>query len=284
MEQPGSVGRLVTWATCAHLIVLLGCDGLIYHRGRQVAQPTLLFDPLCGEGEFFKKNLGYVPGVAEAFVAGFAETIIRSDHVNHIEESIEQGLWAARRLARHGLSIRDSENSQVLDSNAVEIIRNLSENETGKLLHFSIPSEEIKRGSERNWSILDYTIGDPTEVARQIVKKGSYSLTTQVPLARFSGLILFNRQEIQSFRTVSIILNDYLGVLNNKPLSIALIGFRGSGKSFAALQVAEAVSKGKNVRQLRFDLAQFTHLDELLAAFHSVRDCSLQRIYPHGLL
>ena len=280
MEQLGSVGRLVTLATCAHLIVLFGCDGVIYHRGRQAARPTLFFDPLCGEGEFCRKNLGFVPGISEAFVAGFAAAIVRSDYLNNVEESIELGLSAARSLARHGLSVRGSASFQAPEYDVVEIMRNLGDDEMGKLIRFLIPSDEISRGSERNWSVLDYTIGDPTEVARRIVKEGIYSPTNQVPLAQFNRLILFDRQEIESFRTIFNTLSQYLVPSNNKPLSIALFGLRGSGKSFAALQVAETASKGKKVRQLRFDLAQFTHLNDLFAAFHSVRDCALQGFTP----
>lgn len=280
MEQLGSVGRLVTLVTCAHLIVLFGCDGVIYHHGRQAARPTLFFDPLCGEGEFFRRNLGYVPGIAEAFVAGFAKTLVRLDQLQNIDNSIEFGLVAARRLARRGLSISDPASSQAPGYDVVKIMRNLDDDGTEKLIRFSIPSDEIGRGSERNWSLLDRTIGDPAEVARQIVKEGIHSSTSQIPLARFNRLVLFDRQEIESYRTLFNFLSEYLAVPNNQPLSIALFGPRGSGKSFAAFQVAETAAEGKKVRQLRFDLGQFTQINDLLAAFHSVRDCALEGFTP----
>ena len=280
MGQLGSVGGLVTLATCAHLIVLFGCEGVIYHRGRQASRPTLFFDPICGEGEFCRTNMGYVPGISEAFVAGFTKAFIQSNQLNNIEESIELGLWAARLLARRGLSIQGTACSQIPGYDVVEVMRNPDKDEIGKLIRFSIPSDEISRGSEHNWSILDYTVGDPAEVARRIVKEGIYSPTNQVPLARFNRLILFDRQEIESFRNLYNTLSEYLAITENKPLSIALFGLRGSGKSFAALHVADSASTGRKVRHLHFDLAQFTQLDDLLAAFHSIRDCALQGFVP----
>src|SRR5690606_26104405 len=91
---------------------------------------------------------------------------------------------------------------------------------------------------------------------------------------------LFDRHEIESFRTLFNLLAEYLTGPKDNLLSIALFGPRGSGKSFAALQVAEAASKGHKVRYLRFDLSQFTQLDDLVAAFHSIRDCSLEGYIP----
>ncbi|OCL03572.1 hypothetical protein AOQ84DRAFT_143720 [Glonium stellatum] len=279
VEQLGSTGKLVTLVTCAHLIVLFGCDGVIYHRGLQVARPMLFFDPLRAEGEFARENLGPVPGVAEAFVAGFAKAFMQSEDFN-FEDSIESGFWAARRLARHGLSMQSPDSSCPLVYDASKIMGNLNRVKKGKLVRFSIPSDDIGQGNERNWSLLDHTIGDSADVARRIVKEGPHSSANLVPSARFNNLVLFDRHEIESFRTLFNSLAEYLAVPESRPLSIALFGPRNSGKSFAALQVAETASKGHKVRQLRYDLSQFTQLDDLLSAFHSVRDCTLEGFTP----
>jgi hypothetical protein len=86
------------------LMVLFGCDGIIYHRGSQMTQPTLFSDPLYAEGEFFKRHRGQLPGVAEAFVAGFAKALVIGQNYN-IEESVVSGLRVTRMLALRGLSL-----------------------------------------------------------------------------------------------------------------------------------------------------------------------------------
>lgn len=275
VEQLGSVGRLLSLATCAHLIVLFGCDGVIYHRGLQASRPTLFFDSGCAEGEFVRKNMGYFPGLTEAFVAGLASKLSESE--TGVEEGIEFGLCAARRLAKIGL-IQSANFPKVPVYPVSTVMRNLCPAEN--VLRFSIPSDEIGSGVSCNWSILDHTIGDPAETARQIVRTGISTTRSQIPLAQFGSLVLVDRQEIESFRALFNFVREYLEVSQTKPLSIALFGPKGSGKSFAAMQVAETASGEQIVQKFRFDLGQFRSVDDLVVAIQSVRDCSLEGRLP----
>ncbi|RHZ65258.1 hypothetical protein CDV55_107353 [Aspergillus turcosus] len=283
VERLGSVGKLVPLATCAHLIVLFGCDGAIYHRGSRVAKPVLLFDPLSSEGEFLQKNLGETPGLSEAFVAGLTYGLIQSPELS-VENGIDFGLRAARRLAVAGLADPGNEVPALSTIyRATEVMGDEKTTMTKRddLVRFVIPSDDIARGScGENWSLLDHTIGDPAEVARQIVRQGPLAPAGQVPLAQFNKLVLFDRREIESCRTIFSFLREYLASPMNRPLSIALFGPRGSGKAFTAMQVAEAAAKGQKASNLRFDLSQFTCADDLVAALHSIRDCSLKGFVP----
>ncbi|KAK0673081.1 hypothetical protein QBC41DRAFT_266732 [Cercophora samala] len=281
VEKLGSVGTLVSLVTCAHLIVLFGCEGVIYHRGWQVAKPVLYFDPLYLEGEFLGKNLGYIPGLTDAFVAGLASRLTLPETGKDVEEGIIYGLQTARRLAAAGLA-----NPAVADGSflantyrTMEIMNPLTGDEGKGLLRFAIPSDNIARNSDPGWSILDQVIGDPAEVARQIVRQGSLS-SRQVPLARFKQLLLFDRREIEFFRTIHNFLEEYFLAPMRRPLCISLFGPGGSGKAFAAHQVFEAVARDKLTKRFDFDLSQFTSVDDLLAAFHSIRDVSLKGYMP----
>ncbi|KIX05486.1 uncharacterized protein Z518_06358 [Rhinocladiella mackenziei CBS 650.93] len=280
VEKLGSNGKLDSLATCAHLIVLFGCDGVIYHRGRKMVEPILFFDPLSAEGDFFRENIGYLPGVAEAFVGGLAVQLAhgRTTELDvRIRHGIEHGLTIARRLARLGFRDTKLENwpkypvAEVMDSRLpAETIATLS-----------VPSESISRG-DTHWSILHQNIGDPPGVARQIVKEGTYSAATRIPLARFGRLVVFDRQEIEAFRTIFNSVQEYLSVSPTRPLNIGVFGSRGAGKSFAAMQVtvSAAEASGRKIRQLRFNLPQMTGLDDLFVAFNTVRDCSLSGLLP----
>ncbi|KAH0846597.1 hypothetical protein AYO21_10460 [Fonsecaea monophora] len=280
VERLGSVGKLVSLATCAHLVVLLGCAGAIYHRGAAVSSPQLFFDPLSVEGEFLRKNLEHIPGIADAFVAGFTKGLVQSRD-RSIADGIEFGLHAARRLAAAGL-VEPNKDAPSLATvyRAQLVMRAIEEKEKNELASCTIPSTDIVSGTSEDWSLLDDTIGDPAEVARKILREGPFSPGSQVPLAQFNQLFLFDRHEIESFRTISNFLREYLRSPMPRPLCIALFGPRGSGKAFAALQVAEAASKGHKVRTLQIDLSQFNSASDLLTAFHSVRDLSLSGFMP----
>ncbi|KAK7417880.1 hypothetical protein QQZ08_011461 [Neonectria magnoliae] len=279
VERLGLVGKLVSLATCAHLVVLFGCAGAIYHQGVQVAKPMLFYDPFCVEGEYFRRHVGYVPCIAETFVAGFTKGLTQSPDLS-VKDGIELGLQAARRLAKTGLGDLGNKPSLAMVYRASDVMQDLKPDEPGKLILFEIPSNDIAQGSDTNWSLIDHIVGDPAEIARQIVKKGALSPASQVPLAKFGELVLFDRREVESFRTIFNFLREYLAAPMSRPLSIALFGPRGSGKAFAAVQIAEAVSVDHEIHSLRFDLSQFMSFDDLLGAFHSIRDWSLKGSVP----
>jgi hypothetical protein len=280
VERLGSAGKLVSLATCAHLVVLFGCAGVIYHQGSRVSKPVLWFDPISSEEEFLQKNLGQIPGLAETFVAGLVNGLIRSPELG-VEHGIEFGLQAARRLAVLGLADPGNEVPSLSTVYRATEVMGETTAKMDKLIRFVIPSDDISRGScGENWSLLDHTMGDPAEVARQVVRQGPLSPASQVPLAQFNQLVLFDRHEIESWRSIFSFLREYLAAPMKRPLSIALFGPRGSGKAFAAMQVAEAATRGHKTSTLRFDLSQFTSLEGLVAAFHSIRDCSLNGSVP----
>ncbi|KAL4971311.1 hypothetical protein BDW66DRAFT_30574 [Aspergillus desertorum] len=280
VERLGSVGRLMLLATCSHLVVQFGCAGVIYHQGSRMSKPVLLFDPLSSEGGFLQTNLGQVPGLSEAFVAGLAKGLVQSPELG-VENAIEFGLQSARRLAVAGLADPGNQTPSLSAMYRAREVMGAKATKKDTIVRFVIPADDIARGScGDNWSLLDYTIGDPAEVARQIVCEGPLSPAIQVPLAQFNRLILFDRHEIESCRTIFNFLSEYLAAPTKRPLSIALFGSRGSGKAFAAMQVAEAAVTGQRASILHFDLSQFTSIDDLLTAFHSIRDCSLKGSIP----
>ena len=279
VENLGSNGKLDTLVTCANLIILFGCDGVIYHRGRQMVQPTLFFDPLCVEGDFCRRNIGYLPGLTEAFLAGLA-TEIAVNPDDGLENGIKLGLRAARRMAKLGFRQRKLDDWPSYPVS--EVMQQLFPDE--RLITLSIPSESIVRGNTGDWSILRRNIGDPVEVAHQIVKEGPFSAASRMPLAQFGRLIVLDRQEIEAFRTLFNSIKEYLAIPQTKPLNIAIFGSRGSGKSYGATQVAAAAATaapiGREVRQLRFNLSQFTRLEDLLVAFNTIRDSILSGFLP----
>ncbi|EPS40965.1 hypothetical protein H072_5131 [Dactylellina haptotyla CBS 200.50] len=277
VEQLGSVGRLVSLVTCAHLIVNFGCDGVIYHRGGHLNQPILCFDPRGTEGEFVRQNMGDVPGITEAFIAGMVTSLGGS--AKNLEECIELGFLSARRLAATGLSL--GLNPSDKPEHSIHTIMGRPSRTESPIFKLLIPSDVIGSGADQHWSILDRIVGDPAEVARDIVKNGiSSSNSNGIPIAQFGRLVLVDRNEIESFRIVSNVLRDYIDVPQNKPVSIALFGPKGSGRSYAALELGTALLSGQIVSQFRMDLTQATTPADLVPIFHSIRDSNLEGSFP----
>ncbi|MCR4308211.1 MAG: hypothetical protein NUV80_06655 [Candidatus Berkelbacteria bacterium] len=89
-------------------------------------------------------------------------------------------------------------------------------------------------------------------------KKGSafdHKVLNNIPYAKFAKLYTVDNSEIESLRSIKQLITDYEATPNStKPLSIAVFGPPGSGKSFGVKQLARALF-GKDVPILEFNLA-----------------------------
>lgn len=112
-------------------------------------------------------------------------------------------------------------------------------------------------------------------MAREIVRTGPFKLSPRVPLAQLGRLILYDRKEIEHFRSIYNVIQEYLASQPEKPLNIAMFGQKGCGKSYAAMELADAACCHRRTKRLPFNLAEFVEPDDLLKAFHSIRDSTL---------
>lgn len=93
-----------------------------------------------------------------------------------------------------------------------------------------------------------------------------------------------DRMEIESIRSVRNIMAEYIaqykrGVRLERPLSIAVFGPPGAGKSFAIKQIAKVLLSGES-KMLEFNLSQFKTVGGLAGAFHRVQDVVLSQYLP----
>ena len=136
--------------------------------------------------------------------------------------------------------------------NPREILKKLLAEEKKKnVCRVQVPERSLKVLVSGNapFSILDeYCKSQPGQylsTAEKIVYEGMDVLTKNVPFCRYGKLITADKEEIENYHTVKALLDDYIYQYdhmdngeNLQPLSIAVFGAPGCGKSFGVKQIA----------------------------------------------
>jgi hypothetical protein len=116
--------------------------------------------------------------------------------------------------------------------------------------------------------------------AMQIVLRGVGRVLDSAPKARYGAYLTVDREEIERINEIRRLIGSYRSnESDRKPLSLAVFGPPGSGKSFAIKQVAEELF-GRMQSILEFNLSQLTTRDELRDAFDQVRDATVRGRIP----
>ena len=117
-------------------------------------------------------------------------------------------------------------------------------------------------------------------IAKRVALFGPVCARVDAPLARFGKLLTADRDEIEALRNVRRLVNAYKGLKEaSKPLCLAVFGPPGAGKSFGIKQIAAELF-GDKPPFLEFNLSQFRGPDDLIGAFHQVRDKVLEGRIP----
>lgn len=277
---------------CAHVIVSFGTAGAILLSRQSEAAPNalLLFDPNAMEGEWGRHHKGHMIGYTSCLTAGIARELMINITNPDISRGIQAGIGAMRFLHVEGygrvgkdpkqirLAFPASDIAAILaedsDCLAVTPIRNPAQALSAEAAR-GVPEE-----ASQFWTILEDQKPDSLEnVAQQIVRKGLEHALSGVPIGRFGKLATVDRKEIEALCSVSSLIRQYCEGHQKRPLSIAVFGPPGSGKSFAVKQVANSTRPGE-IQVLGFNLSQFGGPEDLVDAFHQVRDRALSGKMP----
>ena len=117
--------------------------------------------------------------------------------------------------------------------------------------------------------------GGYLSVAQKIVIAGAEELYAHVPFCRYGQLTTVDKDEIENYSTIKLLLDDYIyrydhseGTDMPRPLSIAIFGAPGSGKSFGVKQIAKSCGRflisSINLSQLNSPTELFESLHEAL--------------------
>ena len=223
-----------------------------------------------------------------------------------ISEWIEGGLLAARRLFQTGFGEAQPGTNPVYPAAKLFVPRN--DKEETKFACQLIPIIPGALCPDRGgWRLLDQIFKDKTSLLHRAVMQLASSrkppkyegtdeqsdeakecraakLLKQVPLGIFGKLRTHDRREMEHYRSLHTLLRDYLcNPAPPRPLSFAVFGPPGAGKSFGVKEVAASLNGELGcleVKELTFNLSLYQSPEELAGAFHLVRDVVLEGKVP----
>jgi len=275
---------------CAHVVISFGAAGAI-HLSRQNAdfQCSLFFDPLVMEGMWEQKHPGGMIGYASCLTAGLARELMRNLRKPNLSAGIQAGLAAIRTLHLEGYGERGVKPAEAkLAFPKKKVVATLAQANTPfTVAQVPDPKRFVDRNGEEQgfvddyWTILhDRYIRTLYKTATQVVREGPETALVGVPWGQFGKLLTVDRQEIESFRSIRNLVFEYCNQPpQRRSLSIAVFGPPGSGKSFGIVEIAKSLRPGQ-IKVLEFNLSQFDSADDLLSAFHQVRDVGLTGEIP----
>ncbi len=151
----------------------------------------------------------------------------------------------------------------------------------------NVPAASLDKSDPEYWSILRQKLNSSRnrsvidEAINFVVTGQESQAFLESPVGVFGLLRTYERQEIESYRSIQNLMRSYLGdSQRKKPLSLAVFGPPGGGKSFGVLEIAKSVYAQSDMEAETYNLSQITSLEDLVRIFHQIRDRSLSRQCP----
>jgi len=289
--------RVNALSHCAHVVISFDAAGA-FLLSRTVAGEDpprtisrLLFDPKVVEGMWIQNHPGGMVGYTSCLTVAVVRETMCSTADPDIRRGVHRGLGAMRALHLEGYGVRAAAAPEAKLAFPISVVVNELAKDAHTFAEAVVPdsvrhltqSESIpeKASDGSFWTILENistnTAGD---VAQQIVLEGAELALKGVPIGQFGNLLTVDRREIESFRSIGNLIGEYCRkTRQSRPLSIAVFGAPGSGKSFGITEVAKSVLAGQ-IEVRGFNLSQFNDVAALHDALHQVRDTGLSGMLP----
>ncbi len=298
---------LESLARCSRVVVRLGAAGFFFReRNGQETNSCLFYDPAEIGDSWELRHPGGGIGYTVCTVAAVARYLLEVPRSREWTTVFQRAIGAVRELHLAGYEYVPASPTANLQFPIGAILAKLSMNEPAdkgkkwpgvELCYAGLP--QPRPGPSSGWTILGARFPDGVEFAGgataaerivilgedEALRTGSFtnpqtdSKLLSVPIARYGGLKTIDRQEIENLRSIGRVVKEYCSQATQTPLSFAVFGPPGCGKSFAIGQMADAIIQGKTTK-LTFNLSQFASPAELAEAFHQVRDAALRGEMP----
>lgn len=285
---------------CAFTVISFGAAGALLLSRPDVAEDIsglqrnlrckLFFDPRVVEGMWEHDFPGGIMGYTSCLTAGIVRQFMLSFDQPDIDKGILKGLSAMRKLHTEGYINEDASGKKVKLSFPYQSIIEELAGESPQFSVAEVPTPVRDFGGKTpdltavaksgSWTILAHRYSSNLDqLAKQIVLKGPDSSLNGVPLGKFGFLVTCDRVEIEAYQSIRRLIMEYFSNNSKKPLSAAVFGPPGAGKSFGVVQVANSIRPGE-IAVKEFNLSQFGSSDDLLDALHQVRDIALSGKVP----
>ena len=284
--------RITGFTMFAHTVVSFGTSGamLLSRQKGDRLEATLFFDPAVMEDEWSRSYPGGMVGYTSCLAAAIAREMVASAAEPNLHRGIQAGVSAMRLLHKegYGYASADLEQNPIAfpaSSIAIKIVEGVNCLAT---VTVGNPAEvlatradgSVPEAASHLWTILEArSLGSLELIAKQVVRDGLESALSGVPIGRYGKMVTVDRKEIEALNCIGGLIREYFQQPQKTPLSIAVFGPPGSGKSFAVKQVANWVQPGE-FDTLTFNVSQLAGLDDLFNAFHQVRDKVLSGKIP----
>jgi hypothetical protein len=283
-------------AKCAHVIVSYQTDGaVLLSHNENGLNCQLIFDPNTIENSWSAGFKGGMVGYNTCLAAALARSLLAAGEPGAslptlLTEGTRAGLSAMRTLHSKGYQNGNGKPQEAHIAFPYELIAANIEQPTFKygLSEVRDPLGVLSRAGERAsqaprsslFTILSQQCcGDLVSMARNIVVRGPEKALENVPLGRFGKLLTVDRSEIESYRTIAALVQEYINQEKaDKPVSIAVFGAPGAGKSFGIKEIANSLSD--RIKEVTFNLSQMNSPSDLIGALHQVRDEALRGKIP----
>ncbi len=283
-----------------HLIVVFDVEGAVcLQKANDRVEWSIAFCPPRHEGMTTALNAGTLVGKMNCFTAYLCKEMLEGGaNLNHasLREASTRALTGLRAFAVKPMQIEGTDDGglgQLRHPELKHLVPNRpesvhSEPEESKCDCLPVftydywwqPLEDIIVNSyERRPAshLIEemYDDGGPERLAKDIIRKGLGALNAY-PVGKFGKLTAVDRSEIESLRAISRLISNYLSNHNETvPLSIAVFGAPGAGKSFSVKQLVDE----DEVPICEFNLSEATAQD-LPGFFHEIRDYNLTGKVP----
>jgi hypothetical protein len=210
-----------------------------------------------------------------------------NDLDNEEPKGVKNGIRRANKLEKGGYRIRTEKNQDITEKfdGAWRECCDVTKSSEPPFKAIPIDSKWIE--TNRRWSILGKIIATEKNVrsiGKEIVELGIERAQERhgFPIARFEEAIVVDRREFEKYVDIKLCIRNYL--LDRKrqtPLSLAVFGKPGSGKSFGIEQLVKSIgNEGLERDPIKEDVSQFDRLEDLARTLHRIRNVTAEGKVP----
>lgn len=261
-------------ARARRVIVVVGAAGAVIVE--RDGDDVLVFDSRLQEGDWGKQYPGVGAGYGRCMDAAVTLGLSGVSGVSLVD-AVKRGLAAVRAAHRAGFVVDFGRDVCAEPFPLEAVAKALTEDAQA----FASVAYRPTAGA----SILSQGFSGEAlaGVALETALHGSAGLPPGIPVETAGAWASVDRFEIESVRSVRNIMEEYIehwldGTHAGRPLSVAVFGPPGAGKTFAVRQLAAVLLPG-HLRALEFNLSQMQE-DDLEGALHHVRDVALEGELP----